>query len=105
MFKKFDKHIDEIISYSSDPLEEGKAVFVKKVKMGDKNKTIAQVVGQIDGMNNTHTAMILIVIDSLDAFGEDSLKQKVIIHQKDFKDRKDAENHLKEYEKTITYIG
>jgi hypothetical protein len=105
MFKKFDQHIDEVFAYSSDPLEEGKAIFVKKIKMGEGTKTIAQIVGHVDGINDLHTALISIRIESLDTFGEDSLKQRIIIHQKDFKERKDAENHLKEYGKTITYIG
>ena len=105
MFKKFDQHIDEVFSYASDPLEEGKAIFVKKVKIGKDSKTIAQIVGNIDGINDMHTALISIRLESIDSSGEDSLKQRFIIHQKDFRDRTDAINHLKEYEKTITYIG
>lgn len=104
MFKKFDQHIDEVFAYASDPLEDGTAIFVKKVKMGKESKTISQIVGHIDGINDMHTALISIRLESLDSFGEDSLKQRFIIHQKDFRDRSDAVNHLKEYEKTITYI-
>jgi hypothetical protein len=73
--------------------------------MGNGSKTIAQIVGHIDGIHDMHTALISIRLESLDSFGEDSLKQRFIIHQKDFKDRSDAVNHLKEYEKTITYIA
>ena len=105
MFKKFDQHIDEVFAYALDPLEEGNAVFVKKVRMGKGSKTIAQIVGHVDGIEDEHTALISIRLESLDTFGEDSLKQRFIIHQKDFKERQDAINHLKEYAKTITYIG
>jgi hypothetical protein len=105
MFKKFDQHIDEVFSYASDPLEEGKATFVKKIQMGKEDKSIVQIVGHVDGIEGHHVALISVRLQSLDTFGEDSLKQRIIIHQKDFKDKQDAINHLKEYEKTITYIG
>jgi|688.fasta_scaffold1096071_2 hypothetical protein len=105
MFKKFEKRIDEVFAYSSDPLEEGKATFVKKIKLGNDAKTIAQIVGHIDGIKGSHTAIISIRIESMDSFGEDSLKQRMIIHQKDFKDAKLAEEYLSKYAKTIIYVG
>lgn len=105
MFKKFKKHIDEVFAYSSDPLEEGKATFVKKIKLGNDEKTVAQIVGHVDGINGSHKAIISIRIESIDSSGEDSLKQRMIIHQKDFKDVKTAEEYLSKYAKTIIYVG
>jgi len=101
---KYTDFISEVFAYASDPLQEDKkAAFVKKIKID--GKSVIQLVGHVDGMDKTHTAIISIRTVSLDNFGEDSLKQRIIIHQKDFSNFEDAENHLKETEGKINYIG
>ncbi len=102
MFKKFRKHIDETFAYETDPLKEGDAIWVKKIKFD--GSTIIQIVGQIDGIKGMHTAIISLRTKSLDNFGEDSLKQRLIIHQKDFVSKEEAINHLKSMENEIKFI-
>lgn len=100
----YNEFVSEVFAYASDPLQEDKkATFVKKIKI--EGETVIQLVGHVDGLDKTHTAIISIRTVSLDNFGEDSLKQRIIIHQKDFSTFKDAENHLKEMSKKINYVG
>lgn len=102
MFKKFRKHVDETFAYETDPLKEGEAIWVKKVKID--GISVIQIVAQIDGIKGMHTALISLRTKSLDTFGEDSLKQRLIIHQKDFSTKEEAINHLKIMENEIKFI-
>jgi hypothetical protein len=103
MFKKYDQHIEETFAYEGDPLKEGDAIFVKKVKI--EGSSIIQIVGQVDGIRGMHTALISIRTKSLDAFGEDSLKQRIIIHQKDFTTREEAVEYLNKKKEEIKFEG
>lgn len=96
--------ISETFAYTSDPFEEDeKACFVKKVKFNENS--VIQLVGHVDGIKGSHTALISVRTSSLDNFGEDSLKQRIIIHQKDFSTYDEAYKHLEEMSKIIKYIG
>jgi hypothetical protein len=103
MFKKYDEHKNESFVYVTDPLKEGDAIFVKKLKVDDT--TFVQLVGHISGIKGMHLAIISSKTHSLDSFGEDSLRQRVVIHQKDFHSKEEAEKHLREIGDKIKYVG
>jgi hypothetical protein len=102
MFKKFKKHIDETFAYVKDPFKEGDAIWVKKVKID--GVSVIQIVSQVDGIKGMHIALISIRTTSLDTFGEDSLKQRLIIHQKDFSYKRRSDKALEEIKKQTSYV-
>ena len=96
-FKKF----NEGFAYTSDPFKEGDCVWNKTLKIG--SIAVVTVVASITGADQNHTAMISVITKSIDTFGEELAKERLIIHQKDFNNREDATKHLVEKEKETTF--
>jgi len=96
MFKKFNQHIGEGYGYVKDPFREGESIWVKKIHL--KGVAIAQIVASIDGITGIHTAIVSIHTKSMDDFGEDLAAERFIVNQKDFEDKNDAIEYLKDLE-------
>ena len=78
-------------------------VWKKSLKL--KGTKVVQLVGEVDGIEDMHTALISIYTTSIDNFGEDLGKERFIVHQKDFKVKGDAIAYLLELEKETQYKG
>lgn len=96
-FKKF----NEVFAYTSDPFKEGDYVWTKSLKIG--SIAVVKIVASITGVDQNHTAMISVITKSVDTFGEELAKERLIIHQKNFNNREDATKHLVEKEKETTF--
>ena len=99
-FKKY-KPTNEFLDMVDDPFKEGNSVWKKCVNA--KDIAIVTIEASISGMDKSHTAMISVVTSSLDNFGEELAKERLILHQKDFSSKDEAIKHLKEKEKEISY--
>ena len=99
-FKKY-KPTNEFLCMIRDPFREGSPVWKKKIKIDDIS--IVNVVATISGTDKIHTAIISIITKSMDNFGEDLGKQRLIIHQKDFSVKDEAIAYLKSLEKETSY--
>jgi hypothetical protein len=95
------KEFNEGFAYVKDPFREGELIFSKKIRI--KEIAILDINGSIDGTDVTHTAIISVITQTMDNFGEDLGKERIIIKQKDFGTKKEAESFLKEIEKQIKY--
>lgn len=96
-FKKF----NEGFAYVKDPFREGDKIFSKNIKIDDV--AIINIDGSIDGTDATHTAIVSVITSTMDNFGEDLGKERIIITQKDFTTRAEAESFLKKIESEIKY--
>ena len=96
-FKKF----NEGFAYVKDPFREGDKIFNKNIKID--GVAIINIDGSIDGTDATHTAIISVITNTMDNFGEDLGKERIIIKQKDFTTRAEAESFLKKMETEIIY--
>jgi hypothetical protein len=96
-FKKF----NEVFAYTADPFKEGDYIWTKTLKINAV--AVVKIVASITGVDQNHTAMISVITKSIDTFGEELAKERLIIHQKDFNNREDATKHLVEKEKETTF--
>jgi hypothetical protein len=95
------KEFNEGYVYVKDPFREGAPVFSKKIKIGDD--VVVDIRGTIDGGSATHTAIVSVITNPIENFGEDLGKERFILDQRDFEIKSDAESFLKGIEKKIKY--
>jgi len=96
-FKKF----NEGFAYVKDPFREGVKIFSKDIKID--NVAVININGSIDGLDATHTAIVSVITSTMDNFGEDLGKERIILTQKDFTTKAEAESFLTKIEKEIIY--
>lgn len=99
-FKKY-KPTNEFLSMVKDPFREGPIVWKKQIKIDEIS--VVSILATVDGTDKTHTAIIAIITTSMDNFGEELSKERLIIHQKDFSIKDEAIEYLKSKEKQISY--
>jgi hypothetical protein len=99
-FKKY-KPTNEFLTMVKDPFREGAIVWKKQIKIDEIS--VVSILATVDGTDKTHTAIIAIITTSMDNFGEELSKERLIIHQKDFSIKDEAIEYLKSKEKQISY--
>jgi hypothetical protein len=99
-FKKY-KPTNEFLNMVKDPFREGSPVWEKQIKIDDIS--IVKVSATISGTDKIHTAVISIITNSMDNFGEELAKERLVIHQKDFSSKAEAIEYLKTKEKETSY--
>jgi hypothetical protein len=99
-FKKYEP-TNEFLDMVKDPFRQGDFIWKKCVNA--KDIAIVTIEASISGIDKNHTAIISVITSSLDNYGEELAKERLILHQKDFSSKDEAIKHLKEKEKEISY--
>jgi hypothetical protein len=97
----FDQFLIEGFAYVKDPFREGDVIFSKNVEIG--GVAALTINGSIDGLDAIHTAIISVITKTLDNFGEDLGKERIILTQKDFTTRAEAESFIRKIESEIKF--
>jgi hypothetical protein len=102
-FKKYERK-DEGLAYVDDPFRDGDSIWVKKVKINEVS--VVQIVGSLNGIKDLHTAIVSIHIKTLPGeSGEDiAREERFIVHQKDFKIKGEAIEHLLKIQKETRWV-
>lgn len=99
-FRKY-KPTNEFLDMIKDPFREGSPVWKKQIKIDDIS--IVTVSATISGTDKIHTAVISVITEPMDNFGEELAKERLIIHQKDFPSKEKAIEYLRTKEKETSY--